>query len=457
MIKNIFKLLHLIFIFSKYQIFLQISQTQQSILIKILLHIISFIFYPPSLMMKKRGIQNAAEIAQLLGPIYIKFGQSLSIRPDIIGQEIADNLTMLQDKLPEFPFCTVKGIIEQELNSKIEDIFLEVNKSSVAAASVAQVHKGRLKTGECVAIKILRPNIKKKYQEDIKFLYFVTKILYLLSSKFKKLKLKEVVDVFNQTMQLELDLRMEAASYCEINTNFQDDESVYIPKVFWNLITENILVTKWVDGVSIYNKEKILEWEIDPNELSKQVAIMFFNQTYRDGVFHADLHPGNILVTKQKQLALVDFGITGRLNEKDRFAIAQILYSILQKDYMKVAIIHKEAGYLPPDVNLALFAQYCRAITEPIAGLALKDISISQLLGKLFKVAEDFGLEVQPQLILLQKSMLVIEGIGKNLNPNINMWELASPWMKKWAMKNLTLEARILSKVKKIIHSIILT
>ncbi|MEY3196947.1 MAG: 2-polyprenylphenol 6-hydroxylase [Pseudomonadota bacterium] len=383
-----------------------------------------------------------------LGPIYIKFGQTLSTRPDIVGEEVAAGLKLLQDKLPPFSFSKVKVTIEESLGKRISDIFMEFDEEPVAAASIAQVHKARLMNGQNVAVKILRPNIHNIYERDLNLMYFIAgKIVYIFPDA-RRLRPMEVVKIFELTMKQELDLISEASAASEMRSNFKGDNTIVIPSPYWEYIAENVMVTEWIDGVSVYDSVAIKKAGIDAIEIATKIAIMFFNQAYRDGFFHADLHPGNILVCKDGRIALVDFGIVGRLPERDRLAVAEILHGFLTKDYKRVAQIHIDVGYVPRNTDLIAFAGACRIIGEPIVGAALKDISIAKLLSQLFKITRDFGMETQPQLLLLQKTTVVVEGIGRMMSPEINLWKLAEPWIKKWAVKNISPEAKILRLLK---------
>ena len=255
-------------------------------------------------------------------------------------------------------------------------------------------------------------------------------------------------------MNCELNLMMEAAAASRFADNFAGDDSIYVPKIYWNLTSEEIITLEWIDGISIYDTKSLIKNKLNPEDIAAKIAVIFFNQAYRDGFFHADLHPGNILVKPNGQIALIDFGIIGILSEDDRLAIAELLYAFLKRDYKLVASVHHRIGYIPKNTNLELFAQSCRAIAEPIIGKQIKNISIGNLLAQLFKVTEEFGMETQPQLLLLQKTMVVVEGIGQSLDPEINMWQLAEPWIKKWAIKNLSLEAKLLRIAKKFINRI---
>lgn len=386
---------------------------------------------------------------QKLGPIYIKLGQTLSTRPDLIGHDVANSLKDLQDKLPAFDANEAIHVIEMEFCRAIHMIFSKFDNEPVAAASIAQVHKAWLHNGTAVAVKIIRPTIKEEYTKNIRFFYFIAGILEKYHPRWKPI---EITRIFDVTMQRELDFMLEAASLSEMRDNFNGDESVYIPEVYWEATSSKVLTTSWVEGASIYNRDVVIAFGIDPIALSKKVAIMFFNQSYRDGFFHADMHPGNIFIMQDGRIALIDFGIVGRLSDNDRFAVAEILFGIVKRNYMAVAKTYLRAGYIPQTTDIFLFAQYCRAICEPIAGLPLKDVSLARIIEQLCGLTETFGMSAQPQLLLLQKSMIILEGIGKSLDNDINMWKLAEPWIKKWAAKNISPEAKFIRFIKKLIE-----
>jgi len=414
-------------------------------------------FYPIGLFKKPKanfGMRLSTAL-QKLGPIYIKFGQTLSTRPDLIGQDIAWSLRELQDRLPPFDIAIVKQMIQEDFGVEIEQLFSHFEQIPVAAASISQVHKATLLSGKVVAVKILRPNIRKIYGSDLEQLHFLTLFIVKHLSRFKRLKLEEVINIFKETMLIELNLSLEAAAASEMAQNFAGDNSVYIPEIYWPLVSFNVMCNEWLCGKSIYDAEGLKAQNLDLKQIATKFAVMFFNQAYRDGFFHADLHPGNILISEEGNIILLDFGITGRLPEKDRFAIGEILLGFLNRDYKKIAEVHKRVGYIPASTNLALFAQSCRAACEPIVGLAIKDISIGRLLTHLFAITESFGMETQPQLLLLQKTMVVVEGIGQQLDPDINMWILAEPWIEKWAAKNLSPEAKLIKAAKKFISNIL--
>ncbi|AFC70892.1 2-polyprenylphenol 6-hydroxylase [Rickettsia australis] len=474
MISNFFNLIRIFRIISKKRILIDSRSPKYFTFIGYILALFSAplsLFKKPHEDYGKRLIDCLSD----LGPIYIKFGQTLSTRPDLVGAEIAGDLRLLQDKLPPFDGGVAREIIEREFGEDIVTLWLDhgiqkkikkdwiprssrrmtlfLNNAPIAAASISQVHKAQLVTGEYVAVKILRPGIHKKYNRDIKLLYFLAKIIAKFS-KAKRLKPIKVVDKFHETMRFELDLRLEAAASSELRNNMRDDLNVIIPKIYWGLTSENILTTEWLEGTSIYDTSLLKELGLEPAKIAQNFAVMFFNQAYRDGFFHADLHAGNILVNKQGKIILLDFGIMGRLKEKDRLAVAESLFGFLKRDYKLVAKVHLRAGYIPSNTDLDLFAQSCRAVTEPIVGIPTKNISIGKLLAHLFKITEDFGMEVQPELLLLQKTLIMVEGIGRQLDGNVNMWQLAEPWIKKWAIKNLSTEAKLLRLVKHYLDSL---
>ena len=389
-----------------------------------------------------------------LGPIYVKFGQSLSTRVDLVGQDIADQLAKLQDNMPAFSFEEVDRILTQDFD-KWDEIFIEIDQKPVAAASIAQVHRAVLHSGLEVAVKILRPQITKQYKRDLDLLYMLGRWVERCFPTSKRLKFTAVVEVFEDMMRQELDLRMEASAASELQDDFTKNQDVYVPKLYWEYITRDVMVMEWVEGISIYDKTALIDAGHQPIDIAKKLAVMFFQQAYQNGFFHADLHPGNILISHAGKIILLDFGIMGRLDRTNRLAVAEILNAFLKRDYMRIAKIHYEVGYIPPNTDLHLFAQSFRAIAEPILGKSSKDISMGKLLSYLFKVTEDYGMETQPQLLMLQKTTVVVEGIGKLLDPDINLCQLAEPWIKEWAKNNISLEAKLADLISDWIRKIL--
>jgi len=388
-----------------------------------------------------------------LGPAFIKLGQLLSTRTDVIGEKLAKELTLLQDKVPPFKFSQINKILKQQFNNKIDDYFKKIIKEPIAAASIAQVHKAITVKDEVVALKILRPNIKKIFLREIKFLYSIATMLDLFS-KLKRLKLTEVINTLEKTTHQELDMRFEAASADQFKENFTYDYEIFIPKIFWQLTSQNILCTQWIEGYKLNQIEELKKANLDLVKISDQLINCYLNQAYRDGYFHADMHPGNIMITKDNKIAFVDFGIMGKLSKADKAYVAQIIYGFIKKDYDYIAKMHYDAGYVPKNTDLKDFSLACRAIGQPIAGLPANQISVAKMLAYLFQVTEQYGMETQPQLILLQKTLLIIEGVACSLNPNLNMWQLAEPWLKDWAKKNLNVQNQIKSELKQFCDTI---
>lgn len=398
---------------------------------------------------KNRG-DNLAIAFKKLGPSFIKLGQTLSVRPDLVGEEIADSLTSLQDKIPPFSSAQARYIIEKELGKPIEKMFSKFGEEAVAAASIAQVHKAVTIDGHEVAVKILRPGIQKKFHRDIKLFYSIAKFLKTFK-KFRRLRPKAVVDVFADSVKKELDLRMEAAAASELRQNCKDDEGIYVPKIFWHLTSEKVLVTEWINGIPVNDREALIKAGHSLEKITTRLSRAFLNQSYRDGFFHADIHPGNLFVDGEGNIVPVDFGIMGRLDKQTKIYVAEILRGFLSGDYAHVAKIHFDAGYVPKHKSEQDFMLACRAIGEPIMGLPVAQISIAKLLAMLFKVTEDFEMETQPQLLLLQKTMVLIEGVGQKLYPEVNMWHQAEDWIKVWAKENIGPKAKMRDGVKELV------
>lgn len=382
---------------------------------------------------------------QFSGPAFIKFGQILSTRPDLTGEIISEKLALLQDSLPPFRSKYVVNSIESEFSVKLDEIFESFDHEPIAAASIAQVHKAKLKTGENVAVKVLRPNIAKRFKRDVKLFYFLAKLSKLVFAEANRLHFDEAVKTFEKVVLNELDLTFEAACADKIKKNCAKDRGVRIPKIYWEYTSEKVMVMEWIQGIRVDNKKALEAAGHNLHEVAKKLSITFFNQAYRDGFFHADLHPGNIFVDENGDIALVDFGIIGFLEHRDRVFIAHMLYAFIQKDYDLVARLHFEVGYIPKDMDEAKFALACRSIGEPIIGLPVNKISIAKLLKKLLGISKEFEMELQTQLILLQKTMVTLEGVGYKIYPEVNMWKLSEPWIKKWAKENFGFKAKLKS------------
>lgn len=387
--------------------------------------------------------QRLSRALQAMGPSFIKAGQALSTRGDLIGEDIAAGLTELQDRLPPYSTTIARRTVEEQLGAPITSLFVHFENESIAAASIAQVHFATTYEGKEVAVKILRPNIEAQFKRDIEFMHWLADAIEKRRPQLRRLKLREVVRTFEETIRIELDLRFEAAAADELRANTRNDSDFYVPTVDWQRTAKRVLVTERIRGISAGDIEGLKKAGIDLNATMERAARSFFNQVFRDGFFHADMHPGNLFVLPDGRLAPVDFGIMGRVSHEDQLILAQILWAFLNGEYQKVAELHHDAGWIPPHVNVDQFAQACRAVGSPILGKAMNEISVGKLFGQLLSVAKMFEMETQPRLILLQKTMVTAEGVGRNLNPNVNMWQISEPLIRKWAESNLSARARL--------------
>ena len=371
---------------------------------------------------------------QDMGTTFIKLGQFLATRPDIIGEELSTQLEKLQDKLPAFSNDKAKYILKKNIGEKTFNSVINFSEP-VAAASIAQVHKAQINDDgiiKDVAIKILRPDIKKIFNEEIDALMLLAYIIESFAKKTKRLKLVEVVFLLKEITNHEMDLRFEAAAANEFFDNTKNDAGFRVPKIYWNYTGEEILTLDWVDGVSIREKEIIKSKKIDINILASDIIQHFLRHAVRDGFFHADMHQGNLFIDNSGHIVPIDFGIMGRIDKLNRRYLAEILYGFIKRDYKKVAEVHIQAGLVSRNVQIDELAQALRSIGEPIFGQSVKDISGGKLLTQLFEITEKFNMQTQPQLLLLQKTMVVIEGVARKLNPDTNIWETSKPVLEKW-------------------------
>ena len=380
------------------------------------------------------------------GPTFIKVGQLLSTRSDIIGDDLALSLSSFQDNLKPFSFKKAKFTVETELNKKINQIFTDFSVTAIASASIAQVHKAKLLNGDIVAVKILRPNISKTMARDISTLQLISIVIGLFSVYIKE-KINDIISLLEDCYKRELDLMWEASAASNLKEQLVDVAGFYVPKIYWNLTTSKILVLEWVDGIPFSNVQKIRDSKFDKKEIAKNLVISYFNQVYVHGFFHADMHPGNLFLMPNGNIAVVDFGIIGIIDRKTRIAIAEILMAFLKKNYTKVAKLHIEVGLVPKNVNIEEFALTCRAIGETVVNVPVREVSLAKLLGLLLKMTKKYNMKTKPELLLLQKTMMLLEGVGVELDRNLNIWELASPWMEKWAYKNISFDAKIVDQV----------
>ena len=372
-----------------------------------------------------------------LGPAYIKFGQILSTRPDVVGQDVADQLRVLQDKLAPFPSAVARRMIERELEMPVERLYSEFSEP-IAAASIAQVHKARLaETGEEVAVKVLRPRILQAFRTDIDAFYFAAGLIELLLPSTRRLRPRDVIAHFESVVMGELDLRLETASAAEFAANTADDEGFRVPSPYWFLSSRNVMTLGWAEGVALGDNAAIDAAGHDRRELGERVLQLFLRHALRDGFFHADMHQGNLKVASNGDIIAYDFGIMGRIDEYTRRVYAEILYGFIRKDYRRVAEVHFEAGYVPPDRDIDEFARALRTVGEPIFGMDATRISMARLLSYLFEVTERFGMETRTELILLQRTMVVVEGVARSLHPSINIWQVAQPVVESYIRDNV--------------------
>ncbi|RMA43486.1 2-polyprenylphenol 6-hydroxylase [Rhodophyticola porphyridii] len=383
-----------------------------------------------------------------LGPAYIKFGQILSTRPDVVGGELATQLRVLQDKLPPFPTERAKQVVARELEMPVAQMFSEFSEP-VAAASIAQVHRARLVgTGQEVAVKVLRPNIERAFRKDIDAFYLIAWLVETLSPNSRRLRPNDVVAHFEGVVLRELDLRIEAAAAGEFAANTARDEGFTVPPVEWFLCSRQVLTLGWAKGIPYGDTEAVIAAGHDRKAIASRTLQMFLTHALRDGFFHADMHQGNLKVGPTGDIVALDFGIMGRLDEYTRRVYAEILMGFIRKDYRRVAEVHFEAGYVPSDRDIDEFAQALRSVGEPIFGMDASRISMARLLAYLFDVTEQFGMETRTELILLQRTMVVVEGVARSLDPNINIWDVARPVVEDYITRNIGPKALVSDLLK---------
>tara|TARA_Y100001970_G_scaffold240055_1_gene302514 strand:- start:4156 stop:5724 length:1569 start_codon:yes stop_codon:yes gene_type:complete len=378
--------------------------------------------------------EKLSDSLESMGTTFIKLGQFLATRPDIIGEELSKELEGLQDKLPPFSQSKAKELIKKDLGDELYNSIINLSEP-VAAASIAQVHKAQIDDEgiiKDVALKILRPDIKKIFNEEVDALMLFAYIIESFVKKSKRLKLVEVVFLLKEVTNLEMDLRFEAAAANEYAENTKNDAGFKVPKIYWNYTSENVMTLDWVDGVSIRETEELEKRAIDTKKIASDIIQHFLRHAVRDGFFHADMHQGNIFINESGQIVPIDFGIMGRLDKLSQRFLAEILFGFIQRDYKKVAEVHLAAGLVPNDVPVNDLAQALRSIGEPIFGHSIKNISGGKLLKQLFDVTEKFNMQTQPQLLMLQKTMVVVEGVARRLNPETNIWETSKPVLEKW-------------------------
>jgi ubiquinone biosynthesis protein len=392
-------------------------------------------------LIERRAVRKTGRVERLntalhkLGPSFVKFGQTLATRPDIVGAQAAADLSGLQDRMPPFDPKLVPSILDAALGEKAREL-TEISEP-VAAASIAQVHKARLRApGELprvVAVKLLRPGVSERFHSDTKSLYAGARLAEVLSPASRRLRPTEVVRTLDHSMRLELDLRLEAAAMSEMAENIKDDTGFRIPEVQWDQVAENVLTTTWVDGIPIRDHAALDAAGVDRKALAAKLLQGFLRHAIRDGFFHADMHPGNLFADPRSgDVVAVDFGIMGRIGKRERRFLADILYGFITRNYRLVAQRHFDVGYVPAHHSVDDFALAIRSIGEPLHGRTAADISMARVLGQLFTITDLFDMQTRPELVLLQKSMVLVEGVARNLDPTLDIWTVAEPVVGEW-------------------------
>ncbi|MBT4836338.1 MAG: ubiquinone biosynthesis regulatory protein kinase UbiB [Methylococcales bacterium] len=390
--------------------------------------------------MKPRGMRIRRALEEL-GPIFVKFGQILSTRRDLLPDDIADELAHLQDRVPPFSAEKSRKIIEKAYGRPISEVFLEFETEPFASASISQVHGAVTKDHQSVVVKVLRPNILKIIKRDVSLLKIIAELAERYWKDGKRLKPIEVVAEYEKTILDELDLIREGANASQLRRNFQDSAELYVPYVNWDLTQTNLLVIERIQGTPIGNIQELIDQNIDLKLLATRGVEIFFTQVFRDNFFHADMHPGNIFVSPEGTYLAVDFGIMGTLAQSDKLYLAGNFLAFFNRDYRRIAELHVESGWVPPTTRIDEFESAIRAVSEPIFERPLKEISFGHFLLRLFQTARRFDMEIQPQLVLLQKTLLNIEGLGRQLHPDLDLWTTAKPFMEKWADEQIGLRS----------------
>jgi ubiquinone biosynthesis protein len=392
-------------------------------------------------LLAKRGGKSATRELRLaravsrLGPSYVKLGQFLATRPDIVGKQLAQDLSRLQDKMDSFPTAQAREMIE----ASIDDLYLSFD-DAIAAASIAQVHPAEVMDNGApkkVAVKVIRPGVRQRFANDLESYFLVARLQEKWIEDARRLKPVEVTETLAQTTRIEMDLRLEAAALSELRDNTKDDPGFRVPSVDWERTGRDVLTMEWIEGVKMNDLEGLAAAGHDLPKIGALLIQSFLRHTLRDGFFHADMHPGNLFVDAAGNIVAVDLGIAGRLGKKERRFLAEILYGFIKRDYLRVAEVHFEAGYVPRKHDVASFAQAIRAIGEPIHGQSADTISMAKLLTLLFEVTQVFDMETRPELLLLQKTMVVVEGVARTLDPAFNMWKTSEPVVASWIAGNL--------------------
>ncbi|MBN8806930.1 MAG: 2-polyprenylphenol 6-hydroxylase [Sphingomonas sp.] len=393
------------------------------------------------------AVPRYADAFQAIGPAAIKLGQTLATRPDLVGEEAAHDLMRLQDALPPLPFETIRRAVEAGLGKPIAAMFLEFDEEPVGAASIAQVHRAVTLDGRQVAVKVLRPRVEEEFTQAIDTYQWAAAQTEAMGGEFARLRPRLVIETFKRWTSRELDLRREAASASELAEAMRAEPDYMVPAIDWQRTSGTVLTLEWIDGVKLSHRDRLIAAGHDPKKLATTLINAFLRQAISEGFFHADMHQGNLFATRDGRIAAIDFGIMGRIDRRARVWLAEILYGLITGNYKRVAEIHFEAQYVPAHHNVAEFATALRAVGEPMRGLPVKDMSVGMMLDGLFRITRDFDMQTQPHLLLLQKTMVMVEGVATSLDPDINMWDAAAPFIREWIRTELGPEAAVADRI----------
>jgi len=430
---RLYRLLSILWVIARYRLDDLVPPGRVPALLRPLLKLSPLRLFPIGRRTRGERLRLALEA---LGPIFIKFGQMLSTRRDLLPPDIADELKRLQDQVPPFENQVARELVEQELEMSVEEAFAEFEAQPLASASIAQVHAARLHDGSDVVVKVIRPRIEEVMRKDIGLLYMFARLLMKVSPEARRLRPVEVVADYEATLFDELDMHKEAANTSQLKRNFLDSPLLYVPAIHWPLTRRRVMVQERIRGIPVADIEELTAQDTDLRKLAERGVEIFFTQVFRDNFFHADMHPGNIFVSRENphdpQFIAIDCGIVGSLTREDQDYLARNLLAFFRQDYYEVAALHIESGWVGEGTRANEFAAAIRAVCEPILEKPLKDISFGQVLLGLFQTARRFNMEVQPQLVLLQKTLLNIEGLGRQLYPDLDLWATARPYLERW-------------------------
>ncbi|SIQ90600.1 ubiquinone biosynthesis regulatory protein kinase UbiB [Marinobacterium stanieri] len=440
--RTLIRSLKIAWIFAKYRLDTFFTQPLMPWYVQLMFRLMFWRYLIPARHSQAERLRLALEA---LGPVFIKFGQMLSTRRDLLPDDLAEELARLQDRVPPFEGARARQIIERELKQPVSEIFAVFEQEPMASASVAQVHAATLKNGRSVVVKVIRPGIGRVIRQDVALLYLLARLVQKLWVEGRRLRPVEVVAEYEQTIFDELDLRKEAANGSQLRRNFEGSGILYVPEIFWDHTRQQVLVMERIHGVPVADVAQLRAQGTDMKCLAERGVEIFFTQVFRDSFFHADMHPGNIFVSRDNpsdpQYIAVDFGIIGSLNAEDQNYLARNILAFFKRDYRQVAQLHIDSGWVPRDTNVHAFETAIRSVCEPIFEKPLKDISFGMVLLGLFQTARRFNMEVQPQLVLLQKTLLNIEGLGRQLYPDLDLWQTAKPFLENWMQERMGVKA----------------